>query len=83
VSAPSVVEVLDVVEDVSLGDFSGRVDLLPDSLLLQTAKKRFGYSVVPAVAVTFPLKADHSLCQSGADLGRQQGVQLGPILGRG
>ncbi len=45
-----IVEGLDVLVDLGLGDLTGLVDALLDSLLLQAAKKRFDHRVVPAVS---------------------------------
>ena len=48
----SVVEHLEVLEDVGLREIAGSVDVLPDSLLLQAAKERFRNRIVPAVPST-------------------------------
>jgi hypothetical protein len=50
VAAGSIVEHLDVVEDVGLREISGSVDLLPYSLLLDAAEERLSNGVVPAAA---------------------------------
>jgi hypothetical protein len=50
VSARSIVEHLDVVEDVGPGEITRLVDAFLDPLFLQTAKERLRHGVVPAVA---------------------------------
>lgn len=48
----SVVKGFNVIEDIFLGQITRFVDAFFDSLLFQTAKKRFGNSVVPAVSTS-------------------------------
>ena len=50
VAACSIVEHLDVVEDIGPGQISRFVDALFNSFFLQTAKERLGHRVIPAVA---------------------------------
>ena len=49
-AAGSIVERLDVVEDVGTGPIAGLVDTVFDPFLFQTAEERFGYGVIPTVA---------------------------------
>ncbi len=49
VTSGSIVEHLDVFEDVCLGEIACSVDLLPDSLLFQAAEERLRNRVVPTV----------------------------------
>ena len=49
VAPGSIVEHLDVFEDVCLGEIACSVDLLPDSLLFQAAEERLRNRVVPTV----------------------------------
>src|SRR5690348_1336122 len=51
-SARTIVERRDVVGDVSAGGVAIPVDLLLDSLFLQTAEEGLRYGVVPAIATT-------------------------------
>jgi hypothetical protein len=50
VSTGAIVEHLDVIVDLGIGDIPSLVDSLFDPLLLQAAKKRFGHCVIPAVS---------------------------------
>ena len=48
--ARSVVETLNVIKDIGLGQFAGFVDAFLDPLFLQTTKELLGHGVVPAEA---------------------------------
>ena len=50
VSTGAIVEHLDVIIDLGIGNITSLINLLLDPLLLQAAKKRFGHSVIPAVS---------------------------------
>ena len=47
--AGSIVEHLDVIEDIRFGHITSFIDPFLDVLLLQAAEEGFGYSVVPAI----------------------------------
>lgn len=49
VSTGAIVEHLDVLVDLGIGNITSLVGSLLAPLLLQAAKKRFGHSVIPAV----------------------------------
>lgn len=49
VTAGSVVEHLNVIEDVGPGQFPGFVDAFADPFFFQAAEERFRYGVVPAM----------------------------------
>lgn len=51
VSTAAIIEGLDVLVDLSRGDLTGRVDPLPNPLLLHAAKKGFRHRVIPAVTL--------------------------------
>lgn len=61
VSAGAIVEPLDVIVDLGIGDITRLVDSLLDPLLLQAAKKRFGHCVTPAVSTPECRKGDRLL----------------------
>lgn len=50
VSTGAIIEPLDVIVDLGIGDITSLVDSLLDPLLLQAAKKRLGHCVIPAVS---------------------------------
>ena len=50
VSTGAIVEHLDVIVDLGIGNITSLVDVLLDPLLLQAAKQRFGHRVIPAVS---------------------------------
>ena len=50
VSTGAIIEHLDVIVDLRLGNIPSLVDSLLDPLLLQTAEERFRDGVIPAVA---------------------------------
>lgn len=50
VATLSIIEHLDVIEDVGPCQFTGFVDPFADALLLQTAKEELRHRVVPAAA---------------------------------
>ena len=52
VSTGAIVEHLDVIVDLGIGNITSLVDSLLDPLLLQAAKKGFGYGVIPAIATS-------------------------------
>ena len=49
-ASDSIVEHLDVFEDVGLGEITCSIDLLSDFLLLQAAEERFSDCVIPTVS---------------------------------
>ena len=49
VAAGSVVEHLELIEDIGSSEISRFVDAISDALLVQTAEERFRDSIVPAV----------------------------------
>jgi len=51
-TAPAIVERIDVVGHIALREFTGLVDVLLDALFLQAAEEGLGHSVVPAVALS-------------------------------
>ena len=49
VSTGAIVEHLNIIVDLGIGDITGLVDSLLDPLFLQAAKGRFGHRVIPAI----------------------------------
>ena len=52
VATGAMIEHVDVIRYLGLGDLTSRVDTRLDPLLLQAAKKGFGYGVIPAIATS-------------------------------
>ncbi len=52
VTAVTVVEGFNVVEDVGAGHISGLVDSFTNPLLFQATKKRFCHGIIPAIATS-------------------------------
>ena len=50
VSTSAIIEHLDVLVDLGIGDSTSLIDALLDPLLLQAAKERFSHGVIPAVS---------------------------------
>ena len=45
----SVIEDLDVIEDIGTGELTGFVDAFADSFLFQATEEGFGYRIIPAI----------------------------------
>jgi len=52
VATDAIIEHVDVIRYLGLGNFASRVDVLLDPLLLQAAKKGFRHGVIPAIATS-------------------------------
>ena len=48
--ALAIVEVLNVIEELRVGDVAGLVDAFPDPLFLEAAEEGFRHRIVPATS---------------------------------
>ena len=68
VASNSIVETLDVIEDVRLGFSPSLVNSLLDLFALQITEERFSHRVIPAVASTAHARAQSVVFAPAAEL---------------